>query len=149
MGASRRYGAVAAIAFASVVAAGCGESVEDAEQSLCADLATLRSNVATLASLDGESTVEEFRQARQNVRDSWREVQASADNLGTDRADAVEDAWDNLADTIDDVDDDQSVSEALEEIGDAREELSEASAKLGSGIDCQEDAHDSMMMEDS
>ncbi len=124
------------VAAAAFVAAGCGESVEDAEQALCADLATLRANVSALVEVDAETSVEEFKQARQNVRDSWREVKDSAANLGDERFDDVNDAWDNFDDTLGDIDDEDSLSEAMQKLGDASDGIDDAQRGLVSGIDC-------------
>ncbi|MCB0878435.1 MAG: hypothetical protein KDC46_05585 [Thermoleophilia bacterium] len=134
--ASRAAGLLAVLAAASFIATGCGESVDDAERALCADLATLKANVTTLTELDADSSVAEFKQARQNVRDSWHDVQDSAANLGDDRFDAYKDAWDDFDDTIGKVDDDASLKDAVGSLQDAADEVDAAGQELGSGIDC-------------
>ena len=127
---------IVVVAAATLVAAGCGESVEDAEQALCADLGTLRANVRTLVATDADTNVGEFKQARQNVRDSWREVKASAANLGDERFDDVNDAWDDFDDTLGNVDDEDTLNEALQKLSDASDAIDEAQRGLVSGIDC-------------
>lgn len=132
----RQLGMIATLALASLVASGCGESVQDAEQALCADLSTLNASVTTLAALNADSSVAEFKQAAQNVRSSWRDVEDSANNLGDSRFDHVKDSWDDFKDEIDDVDDQDSLAEALTEIRDAAATFEASESKIVSGLNC-------------
>ena len=131
--------AAAVLVASALISAGCGESTEDAERALCADLATLRSSVATLSDTNADTTVKEFEQSRENVREAWADVKASADNLGSDRFDAVEDAWDDVANTMDNVDSKDTLGDAREELVSNLTTYAKAEKKLGSGIDCSTD----------
>lgn len=134
-----RFSAVAtlaAVALASFVAAGCGESPKDAKQVLCADLSTLKSNINTLAQMNGDTSVGEFRQARKNVKESWVDVKNSAENLGNVRMQKVDDAWDDVENLIDDVDDAKSLSEAQAKLNASLDAYDQARKDVGAKIDC-------------
>mgnify|MGYP000075316505 CR=1 FL=1 len=51
----------------------------------------------SVSDTNADTTVKEFEQSRENVREAWADVKASADNLGNERFDAVENAWDDVA----------------------------------------------------
>ncbi len=95
---------VAVLAAAVTVGAGCGESQKTAEQALCADLASFRANVTILSETSPLTDLAGFRQARENVRESWRHLQDSAANAGASHFDDVSDAWDDIRATVDDID---------------------------------------------
>ncbi len=129
---------VALVLAAGFVGAGCGESTADAEKSLCADLATLRASVQTLADMDSSSTVDEFKDARKNVQRAWADTQDAAANLGDERFDDVQDAWDDVADAMDNVDDKDTLAEAHDEITGKLDAFDDAKQEFGSSIDCSD-----------
>lgn len=133
---TKRCGTVFTLFAAALVASGCGESVADAESALCADLAALNANIATMQDLDTNASLAQFKQARQNVKDAWNEAEASAENVNAKNFDEVEDAWEEFADDIKDVDDKEDMQEALANISSARDDIAAAQAKLQKGLDC-------------
>ena len=136
MGYRSRVAGATVLVIAALVGTGCGESTEDAEQALCADLSTLRTSVVTLAETSSDTTVDDYKQARENVHEAWADVKASADNLGDERFDDVEDAWEDVADSIDDVDNDATLGEARDEITGTLKTYATAERDLASRIDC-------------
>lgn len=138
----RTWALAVVLAVAVFVAAGCGESTDDAEQALCADLATLQTSAAMLAESSSDTSVDDFEQARQNVREAWADVKSSADNLGDDRFDDVEDAWSDVADAFDDVDDADSLEQVRADVATEFEAFRSSASELGSGIDCADDETD-------
>jgi ElaB/YqjD/DUF883 family membrane-anchored ribosome-binding protein len=133
---SRRTASGVTLLAAAFIAAGCGQSTEDAEAQLCADLAHLRSAVGTLADTSADTSVDEFQQSRENVQEAWADVQDSARNLADDRSDDLEDAWSDFEKSVKDVDDDDSLSEAASDISSARDTFDEQASDIYSGLDC-------------
>lgn len=133
---SRVAAGVLTLGVATVVAAGCGQTEADAEAALCADLGSLRSSVETLRDTSAYTTIEEFNEARENVRGAWGDVRDSAANLGSERTDDLDDAWKDLQDAIDDIDDDASLAEATAEVATAIDTYNETADDIRSGLDC-------------
>jgi hypothetical protein len=135
---SRVAASALTLGVAAVVATGCGQSEADAEAALCADLASLRSSVETLRDTSRFTTVEEFNEARENVRGAWADTRDSAANLGSKRTDDLDDAWEDLEDAIDGIDDDASLAEAKAEVATAIDTYNETANDIRSGLDCSD-----------
>jgi predicted negative regulator of RcsB-dependent stress response len=122
---------------AAVIGAGCGQSTQDAEEQLCAELANFKSSVQQLRTANPETTsADQFQQQFDNVKKSWAQLKDAAANLGEDDIDDVEDAWDDLTKSVKDVDDKDSVSEAVTDIQSAAAEFDQALQELDSELDC-------------
>jgi hypothetical protein len=135
---ARSLGVLAALAVASLVATGCGESVDDAKGALCADIATLRADVEALGELDATSSYDEFREARQNVRESFRDAAAAADNVDADEFDAVEDAWDELDDELGDIDSASDLRDDFDDLRAAFDSFVAAARDARGAVDCSD-----------
>ena len=134
---------VLTLGVAALVATGCGQSTEDAEAALCADLATLRSSVKALSETSATTTVDEFEQSRENVKDAWKDVQDSARNLSNDRADDLDDAWGDFEDTVNDIDDEDSLASAKADLRAGVAEFEDTKSEIYSGLDCAGTGDDS------
>lgn len=135
-GLSRAIGGAGVLAVAALVASGCGQTTEDAEAQLCADLSDLRSSIADLHALTADSSLEEFDEARQNVRSSYRDAVDAARNVSNDRADDVEDAADDFMDSIDDIDDDSSLEDAEAQLAQSVETFRGEASEIFDNLGC-------------
>jgi ElaB/YqjD/DUF883 family membrane-anchored ribosome-binding protein len=133
---SRVASSASTLVLAALLAAGCGQSEADAEAALCADLAKLRANASELADISASSSIQEFRKARQNVRRAWSDVRDSARNLSNERADALDDAWGELGDTIEGIDGADSLEGAVATIRAGIEDYEATADEIRSEIDC-------------
>lgn len=127
---------VAALAAAVAIGAGCGESQKTAEQALCADIASFRANVTTLTETSPVTNLDAFRQARENVRESWRELQDSAANVGTSHFDDVSDAWDDIRETLNDVDDLAGLRAVRTQLSEDLTRFDQSTTRLVDAIKC-------------
>ena len=86
--------------------------------------------------LTPDATVDEVMAARDEVRAAWQELDAAADDVAQDRGQALDDAWDGLQDSIDDVSGDATVSDAAESLRDDAVEVQEARDALAEDLGC-------------
>jgi hypothetical protein len=112
-------GAVMAVALTGAVAIACSEdepTEEEAREQLCSDIDTLRTEMTTLQSLSAESTVDDLREARDSVSSALEDVQSSAADVADAELADAEAAFEELQQAVDDLDGDQSIAAAVEEI---------------------------------
>lgn len=93
-------------------------TVEEARATLCADLDSFRTSMQALRSLNGESTLADFKTARDDAGDAWNDVESSAAGVQDARVDGLQSAYDDLDAALADIDDDESLAAALDSIGD-------------------------------
>jgi hypothetical protein len=86
--------------------------------------------------LTPDATVDEVMAARDEVRAAWRDLDAAADDVAQDRGQALDDAWDGLQDSIDDVSGDATISDAAESLRDDAVEVQEARDALAEDLGC-------------
>lgn len=104
------------IALMVALVAGClspQTSTEDAEAKLCADLARLDQAVANLQSININSTVGEFRDAKEEYNDALAAVRTDAANVAEARLDELNQANEDLENSIEGVPDTSTIREAV------------------------------------
>jgi hypothetical protein len=141
----------AGIALLGGVLAACGEDndgdsggaspqsggADDEQQAqFCDDVSNLRASLSALGDLGPDSTVEDFKEARDRIADDIDDVQESARELGDTRVDELDSRTEELRQELDDLDEDTTLREAAQTIRDALSQLSDEGAALFSGIDC-------------
>lgn len=131
--------AVAAILAVGVIVA----LVEDdeptqaqAEEQFCDDVGAYLASLAALRDVDRDTPIEEFEDARENVRITYNNMIASAQQLRDVRLDDLEQANANLEGAVDDIDDDATLQEALDSIKDEAEEVSIQLSQVLNDVDC-------------
>jgi len=97
----------------TVVACGDEQTPEEARQQLVTDLQAFEVTVTNLKSLSATSTVDEWKAAKEEAQTAWTKVVESAAAVKEAEVGEVETAWDNLAKSVDDLDADASLQEAL------------------------------------
>jgi len=115
------------------VAVACSDdepSEEEARAALCGDLEQLDVAVDTLLQLDAQSTVGEVRAARDNVSDAVEEVQSSAEDVPDAETGDLQLAYDDLNETIENIQDDQTIQEVLDAVTTAAENVAAAEQQL-------------------
>ena len=109
-----------------------------AEQTVCDSLAAFRGSVEDLLALDpSTASIDDVKAARRNIDQAWADVRASASSVEIADQEAVEDAWQGLAEAVDDVPTDQPISEAVASIRAQAEEVRAAYAEMADGVGCQ------------
>jgi outer membrane murein-binding lipoprotein Lpp len=114
--------AIAAVAIGGALALGlaaCGDDDNEptAEQTYCADLAQLESDVNALLSVDlATVSLDDIEEARDTITDDLAEVSESAEDVGEEQISEVEDSYQNVEEGIDDLSGDETLSEAFEQL---------------------------------
>jgi DNA repair exonuclease SbcCD ATPase subunit len=118
-------------------AAGCVQPTEEeAEAQLCEDLAALRAALDNFENINRTSTVEEIRDARDQVGSAMQDVRDSADQLEDIRVDELDAAYSNLENAVEDLPDDATAGEALQTIRPELQAVRDARQNLTAELNC-------------
>ena len=111
----RVSGALAVVFLSAALLTACEDdkSVEEARDDLCDDLAVFHTATEGLAAIDSSSTVGELRDAQEDVASAWDDVQSSAADVDDAEIGELEAAYDQLQETVDGIDDDAVILEAV------------------------------------
>lgn len=130
----------AAFAVALVVGtAACAQtqSQPTAEAALCDSLTTFGNSLRTFADLDpATSSMEDVRTARATIAASWDQVVADAGGVAEADRDAVESAWNDFSQAIDELPSDEPISDALATLEPARDNVQAAYQEMSDGVGC-------------
>lgn len=86
--------------------------------------------------LTPDATVDEVTAARDEVRAAWQELDAAADDVAQDRGQALDDAWDGLQESVDDISGDATVADVVDSLRDDAVEVQEARDALADDLGC-------------
>jgi hypothetical protein len=86
--------------------------------------------------LTPDATVDEVMAARDEVRAAWRELDAAADEVAQDRGQALDEAWDGLQESIEDVSGETTITDAAESLRDDAVEVQQARDALAEDLGC-------------
>jgi len=93
--------------------AGCGTTVDSAKADFCDDLGAFGQSLTGLRDLQAGSTKEDLQDAIGAAEQAWQDVKDSGSKLENVQLDAVEDAFGDLKNAIQDIPDDATLAEAL------------------------------------
>jgi hypothetical protein len=94
-----------------------GNSEENAVDDLCSSLSSLQSSTQNLTSLDPQSaSKDDYESAVSEVEDDWDSVKSDAQDVKSASTGAIDSAWDSFEQTVENVPNDASVSDALQDI---------------------------------
>jgi hypothetical protein len=136
-------GAIVALTLVGGFAVACEDdddepSADEATAQLCSDLSSLQVALGNLRSITADSTVDELEAARDDVQSALEDVRSSAEDVEEAEIAAVEDAYADLDSAVNDVEGDQSVGAALEDIATQVEAIDDAWDELFQGLRCVE-----------
>lgn len=98
-------------------AAGCVQPTqEEAQTQLCQDLGELGVALENYDNLTANSTVEDIRDAEDQVTAAMEDVRASADQLADVQVDELDSAYNDLENAVQSLPDDMTAEEALQTI---------------------------------
>lgn len=127
------------IALMVALVAGClspQTSTEDAEAKLCADLARLDQAVVNLQSTNTNSTVGEFRDAKEEYNEALAAVRTDAANVAEARLDELNQANEDLEDSIENVPDTSTIREAAPTLMEEVNAVRAAERNLRDDLNC-------------
>jgi hypothetical protein len=99
--------------------AGCGTTVDSAKSDFCDDLSAFSQSLVGLRDLHAGSTREDLQNGFGQADEAWQALKDSASKLEDVQLDAVEEAFGNLKDSVRDIPDDATLTEALTNVKDA------------------------------
>ena len=132
----RMISGVVVAAILSVSLAACGDDA--AEASLCDSLSDFRAAVSDLRDLNEDSSKEELEAARDDVGDALEQVIADASDLAGVRFDGLQSAFGDLGTAIDELPDDTSVRDAIDELEPQLDAIGTAFQAIFAGLNCQD-----------
>jgi hypothetical protein len=122
---------------AAAVACGDEQSQEELEAQACEDLSDLDNSLDRLnSSLQGDSTVGEVRDAAENAASAFDTARSSVNEVAETRINDVESAMSSLRNTVEDLPDDASLSEAASAIASELAIVEEAVVGVGDQLEC-------------
>ena len=128
---------VAGTAAAGLLITGCSQSTEDASEAYCSSVDNLEAELAELQTLiSSNATKEEVSDQADNVRDAYEETGNASEDLSSAVKDEASGAYDDFEQTVSDIPDDASVSEALDGYADAAQAYVQDLASIAEGAGC-------------
>lgn len=131
---------LAAILTASALTLGlsaCGQSQEEKEAAACDAIDELRTTLTDVgSSLNAQSTIDEWRDARFEVRKAIEKAEDRIEEADEASWDEVDDAWDRFEDAVENVDGSSTPEEARASLVDDFEQLQAARDRAASGLSC-------------
>lgn len=109
-------GVITVAALVSLLLWGRMPSVSEARADFCTNLGAYGEAVVNLRSINEDSTVQELKDARQAVDESWAELQASASTLQRAKLNELEASYNELGNTIKNIPDDATLAEARADV---------------------------------
>src|SRR5262245_8423586 len=114
-----------------------GESQADAQQNFCSSLSSLESSVNSLTSLSPTSASKsDYQSDVDQIQSDWDQVKTDASDLASVTMSELDSAWDSFKSSVDDVPDDASVSDALNDVSSSAKTLASTVKSTLSGPDC-------------
>ena len=114
-----------------------GESQAEAQQGFCSSLSGLQGSIQALAGLSPTSaSKDDYQSAVSNVDSAWDLVKTDAGDLKDVSMGTLDSAWDSFTSAVDDVPDDASVSDALDDVSQAAQSLLSTTKSTITGPDC-------------
>lgn len=112
-------------------------SQADAQSAFCSSVSTLESSVSSLTALDPSSaSKDDYQSAVSDIESDWDAVKSAASDLGEATTSELQGAWDTFKSAVDNVPDDASVSDALNDVKEAAQTLASTAKTTLSGPDC-------------
>jgi hypothetical protein len=129
----------AVVAVAALVLAGCTQeqSQASAEADLCASLATFGGSLQAFQDLDPASaSIEDVEAARDDIQEAWDGVAAAAADVSEADEAALETAWSDLADDIDNIPQDEPIADVLTGLQSTADDVRGVYQEMADGSGC-------------
>jgi hypothetical protein len=112
------------------------QSTQDKKAELCTNLARFKTAVATLKSMSPNSTVGDFRQARDQVKTTFAAVKTSAQSVQEAKVAELETAYQALDTAVTSVPDTATLNQAAASIAPQVAAVEAAEDQVSSGLSC-------------
>jgi hypothetical protein len=132
----RCVGAVLLVIVFAASAWACGEqTTADAQAQLRSDLEAFKTALGDFQNLTPDSTMEDITAARESVQQAWGAVVESAKEVPDAKINDLQAAWDDLGTSVDDINSDMSVPEAVASVSDEVAAVKQAWEQLFSSLE--------------
>ena len=134
-----RFFAATGLGLVLVVATACTEqeSQPSAEAAVCASVSAFQTTLQDFRDLDpGTASMEDVQGARDDIQVAWDQVKSEATDLTEADEAAVDEAWNGVAQTIDDFPSDEPIEDGLASVQDAAGDVQTAFQEMADGLGC-------------
>ncbi|MGF1492689.1 MAG: hypothetical protein ACFBSC_09585 [Microcoleaceae cyanobacterium] len=123
----------------SAVVVSCTQepSVEQARADLCRDLAELQQNLAALEAISPNSSIGDLKQAKADVAESFKKVQAAREEVEEAKIEELEVAHTDLETAVSKISEKDSIADAAGSVQPEVQKVEAARAQLFSTVKCQ------------
>jgi ribosome recycling factor len=115
----------------------CRDSDADLQADACTELDQLQASIAALTALGPTSTVDQYKDATKEVRESAQDAARAVRRVEDERAEELRDAEKDLDKAADDVDDDEPVAAALGQIQPHIAAVAAARDQMTASLNCR------------
>jgi hypothetical protein len=113
------------------------ESQPSAEAAVCASVSTLGTALQDFRDLDpATASLEDVQAARDDIQTAWDQVKSEASDLSEADEAAVDEAWNGVAQSIDDFSSDEPIQDGLASVQDAAGGVQTAFQEMADGLGC-------------
>ena len=113
------------------------DSQADAQDAFCSSLQSMDSDVQALLALEPTSASQsDYQDAVDSIQSDWDDTKSDASDLASVDMSTLDTAWDDFKSAVDDVPDDASVSDALNDVGTAATSFASTAKSTLDGPDC-------------
>jgi hypothetical protein len=126
-----------ALALLMVTACMEQESQPSAEAAVCASVSAFGTALQAFRDLDpATASIEDVQGARDDIQAAWDQVKSEATDLSEADEAAVDEAWNGVAQSIDDFPSDEPIEDGLASVQDAAGDVQTAVQEMADGLDC-------------
>jgi hypothetical protein len=134
-----RFFAATGLGLVLLVATACTEqeSQPSAEAAVCASVSAFGTAVQDFRDLDpATASIDDVQAAREDIQAAWDQVKTEATDLTDADEAAVDEAWNGVAQSIDDFPSDEPIEDGLASVQDAAGGVQTAFQEMADGLGC-------------
>ena len=138
-----RFFAAMGLGLVLAVATACTEqeSQPSAEAAVCASVAAFGTAVQDFRDLDpATASIEDVQAARDDIQAAWDQVKSENTDLSEANEAAVDEAWNGVAQSIDDLSSDEPIEDGLASVQAAAGDVQTAFREIADGLGCTVDS---------
>lgn len=135
-----RFFTATGVGLVLLVATACTEqqdSQPSAEAAVCQSVAALGTALQDFRDLDpATASIDDVQAARDDIQAAWDQVKAEATDLSEADEAAIDDAWNGVAQSIDDFPTDEPIEDGLASVQEATGAVQTAHQEMADGLGC-------------
>ena len=113
------------------------ETQPSAETAVCTSVSELGTAIQDFRDIDpATASIEDVQAARDDIQGAWDQVKAEATDLSEADEAAIDDAWNGVAQSIDDFPTDEPIEDGLASVQEATGAVQTAHQEMADGLGC-------------